>query len=147
VILVDTSAWVEFLRGTGSPVCDAVDRLLADDIAICDAISMELLAGARDERQLLQLRGLLARATTLPTTPADYESAAAMYRACRARGETVRKLIDCLIGAVAVAAAISAPTQSSVADHHGCSPSPGPPCPETPGPSQRVGPEQTHDQA
>ncbi len=42
----------------------------------------------------------------LPTTPADYEAAAAMYRACRARGETVRRLIDCLIGAVAVAAEI-----------------------------------------
>jgi predicted nucleic acid-binding protein len=104
VILVDTSAWVEFLRGTGSLVCDEVDLLLAGDIAICDAVSMELLAGARDERQLAQLRGLLTRATMLPTTPADYESAAAMYRACRVRGETVRKLIDCLIGAVAVRA-------------------------------------------
>jgi predicted nucleic acid-binding protein len=104
VILVDTSAWVEFLRGTGSTVCDEVDRLLAGDIAICDAISMEVLAGARDERQLVQLRGLLGRATTLPTSPADYDAAAAMYRACRVRGETVRKLIDCLIGAVAVGA-------------------------------------------
>jgi predicted nucleic acid-binding protein len=104
VILVDTSAWVEFLRGTGSPVCEAVDRLLADDLAICDPISMELLAGARDELHLRQLRGLLARTTTLATTPADYESAAAMYRTCRAQGETVRKLIDCLIGAVAVSA-------------------------------------------
>lgn len=104
MILVDTSAWVEFLRGTGSPTCNAVDGFLAADIAICDAISMELLAGVRDERQLLQLRGLLARATTLPTTPADYESAAAMYRVCRVRGEAVRKLIDCLIGAVAVGA-------------------------------------------
>jgi predicted nucleic acid-binding protein len=104
VILVDTSAWVEFLRGTGSPVCDAVDRLLARELAICDAISMELFAGARDERQLLQLRGLLARTTTLPTTPTDYESAATMYRSCRVRGETVRRLIDCLIGAVAVSA-------------------------------------------
>jgi predicted nucleic acid-binding protein len=104
VILVDTSAWVEFLRGTNSPVCEAVDRLLAGDIAICDAISMELLAGARDERHLGQLRGLLARATMLPTSPADYDSAASMYRACRVGGETVRKLIDCLIGAVAVSA-------------------------------------------
>ena len=104
MILVDTSAWVEFLRGTGSPVCDAVDRLLVDELAICDAISMELLAGARDERQLLQLRGLMARTATLPTTPVDYEAAAAMYRACRVRGETVRKLIDCLIGAVAISA-------------------------------------------
>jgi predicted nucleic acid-binding protein len=65
---------------------------------------MEVLAGARSERHLIQLRGLLARATMLPTTPADYEAAASMYRSCRARGETVCKLIDCLIGAVAVRA-------------------------------------------
>ena len=101
MILIDTSAWVEFLRGTDSAVCEAVDRLLEAEIAICDAISLELLAGARDEHQLLQLRGLLGRTTVLPTSPADYERAAAMYRSCRARGETVRKLIDCLIAAVA----------------------------------------------
>ena len=104
MILVDTSAWIEFLRGTDSHVCDAVDRLLDGDIATCDAVSMEVLAGARDERQLTQLRGLLARATMLPTSPADYEAAASLYRACRTRGETVRKLIDCLIGAVAARA-------------------------------------------
>lgn len=104
VILVDTSAWIEFLRGTNSPVCDAVDRLLDDDLATCDAISMELLAGARDDKQLTQLRGLLARTTLLPTTPADYELAAVLYRSCRTRGETVRKMIDCLIAAVAVRA-------------------------------------------
>jgi len=104
VILVDTSAWIEFLRDTGSEVCVAVDRLLDADLAICDAVSMEVLAGARNERHLIQLRGLLARATLLPTTPADYDAAASMYRSCRARGETVRKLIDCLIGAVAVRA-------------------------------------------
>lgn len=104
MIVVDTSAWVEFLRDTGSPVCVAVERLLDDDIAICDPISMEVLAGARSELHLAQLRGLLARATLLPTTPADYDAAAALYRTCRARGATVRKLIDCLIGAVAIAA-------------------------------------------
>ena len=104
MILVDTSAWIEFLRDTGSEVCVAVDRLLDADLAICDAVSMEVLAGARNERQLIQLRGLLARATMLPTTPADYDDAASMYRSCRARGETARKLIDCLIGAIAVRA-------------------------------------------
>ncbi len=104
MILVDTSAWIEFLRDTNSSVCTAVDRLLEADLAICDAVSMEVLAGARSEHHLIQLRALLARATMLPTTPADYETAAFMYRTCRARGETVRKLIDCLIGAVAVRA-------------------------------------------
>jgi len=102
VILVDTSAWIEFLRDTGSPVCHEVDRLLATDVAVCDAVRMEVLAGARDEAHLRQLRGLLGRATVLPTEPPDYETAASLYRTCRRSGETVRKLIDCLIGAVAV---------------------------------------------
>ena len=65
MIFIDTSAWVEFLRDTGSPVCGLVDELLADEIAICDAIMMEVLAGARDESHLTSLRRLLARATAL----------------------------------------------------------------------------------
>lgn len=101
MILVDTSAWVEFLRDTGSPVCEEVDRLLAGDLATCDPIRMEVLAGARDDAHLRDLRGLLGRASVLPTEPLDFETAAAFYRTCRRRGETVRKLIDCLIGAVA----------------------------------------------
>lgn len=104
MILVDTSAWVEFLRDTGSPVCTRVDDLLDGDVATCDPIRMEVLAGARDESHLNGLRRLLARATVIEVVPADYEDAAALYRTCRHRGETVRKLIDCLIGAVAIRA-------------------------------------------
>ena len=102
MILIDTSAWIAFLRDSGSWVCDEVDRLLATDFAICDAVRMEVLAGARDEAHLRQLRGLLGRATVLPTEPLDYETAASLYRTCRRGGETVRKMIDCIIGAVAV---------------------------------------------
>ena len=104
MILIDSSAWIEFLRDTGSQVCDRVDGLLAEDVAICDAIRMEVLAGARDELHLHQLRRLLARATVLPTGPVDYDQAAAIYRQCRREGDTVRKLMDCLIGAVAISA-------------------------------------------
>jgi hypothetical protein len=32
----------------------------------------------------------------------DYDAAATLYRTCRQRGHTVRKLIDCLIAAVAI---------------------------------------------
>ena len=102
MILVDTSAWIEFLRDTGSPICQRVDDLLATEIATCDVVRMEVLAGARDEQHLQQLRRLLARASTLPTEPVDYDAAAALYRTCRQRGHTVRKLIDCLIAAVAI---------------------------------------------
>ena len=104
MILVDTSAWIEFLRDTGSLVCERVDALLDDDVAVCDPIRMEVLAGARDGAHLRSLRGLLAGAATLPVGPSEYEQAASLYRACRADGRTVRKLIDCLIAATAITA-------------------------------------------
>lgn len=102
MILVDTSAWIEFLRDTGSPTCVRLDELLAGEIATCHPVRMEVLAGARDERHLRDLRGLLARATTIETLPTDYEGAAMLFRSCRRRGETVRRLIDCLIAAHAI---------------------------------------------
>ncbi len=34
--------------------------------------------------------------------PGDFDHAAALYRQCRSRGETVRVLIDCLVGALAI---------------------------------------------
>jgi predicted nucleic acid-binding protein len=102
LILIDTSAWVEYLRDTGSPVCNRVDELLDADIAICDPVRMEVLAGARDKRHLYDLRRLLARASVLSTETTDYEEAASLYRVCRRGGETVRKLIDCLIASIAI---------------------------------------------
>ena len=65
MILIDSSAWIEFLRGTGRPVCERVDAVLDADIAICDPVRMEILAGARSESHLRELRRLLARATVL----------------------------------------------------------------------------------
>jgi predicted nucleic acid-binding protein len=104
LILVDSSAWIEFLRNTGSTVSDTVHELLAEEIAVCDAVRMEMLAGARDESHLLSLRRLLARAVTIPTVTTDYDDAAALYRRCRRQGETVRKLVDCLIASTAIRA-------------------------------------------
>ena len=106
MILIDTSAWIEFLRDTGGPICDEVDRQLEADIAICAPVQMEVLAGARDEDHLRDLRGLLARAATVPVKEGDYEEAAALYRSCRRQGETIRRLVDCLIGAVAIRAKV-----------------------------------------
>ena len=104
MILIDTSAWIEFLRDTGSATCNRVDALLGGEIATCDAVRMKVLSGARDERHLHSLRRLLARAVAIPIQPADYDEAAALYRLCRREGETVRRLMDCLIAAVAIRA-------------------------------------------
>lgn len=64
---------------------------------------METLAGARDEGHLQSMRRLLLRCQLIPVEGlADYEAAAAIYRLCRSRGETVRALTDCLIASVAI---------------------------------------------
>ena len=103
--LVDTSAWVEYLRATQSRVHRSVRRLLDQDETLhtTDVVVMEVLAGARDDEHHHRLRRLLARCDHLPVEGlTDYESAAGLYRACRRAGETVRALNDCLIAAVAL---------------------------------------------
>lgn len=103
MILVDTSAWIEFLRETGSEACEEVQALIAEGrVATCEAVRMEVLAGARDDRDLDNLRRLLGRAVAVPTRPGDYDEAAALYNRCRRQGATVRSLVDCLIAAVAI---------------------------------------------
>jgi predicted nucleic acid-binding protein len=102
VILIDTSAWVEFLRDTGSPVCRRVDDLLDGEIATCHPVRMEVLAGARDERHLDDLRRLLARASLLPVRATDFEHGAALFRSCRRNGETLHRIVGCLIAATAI---------------------------------------------
>jgi predicted nucleic acid-binding protein len=104
VILIDSSAWIEFLRGTASTVCDRVNDALDGEAVINDVVRMEVLAGARDDVQLANLRGLLARATVVPIETMHYEIAAALYRTCRRNGETVRRMTDCLIAATAIEA-------------------------------------------
>ena len=105
MILPDSSAWIEFQRATGSP---AHLRLRAaveagEQLATTGLVMLEVLAGARDERHASDLRRLLSRCTFLRLEePPDHEAAAALYRACRRGGKTIRRLPDCLIAAVAI---------------------------------------------
>jgi predicted nucleic acid-binding protein len=109
VILADTSAWVEFLRATGSQANLRLRALMErDELATTDVVLMEVLAGARDDGHRDQLRALLARCEFVPIAgPRDYEDAADIYRACRRAGDTVRALTDCLIACVAIRAGLA----------------------------------------
>jgi predicted nucleic acid-binding protein len=105
LIVVDTSAWVEYLRATGSPASTALKRALTaeDELGVVDVVRMELLAGAGSDEQVVTVSRLLARGIALSTlSPGDHEYAASLYRAARRSGETVRSMIDCLVTAVAV---------------------------------------------
>lgn len=105
MILVDSSAWIEFLRATGSATHLRLRSALQEDeeLASTDVVVMEILAGARDDGDRTRLRRLLFGVEFLAVEgPADYERAAEIYRLCRGRGEAPRQLTDCLIAAVAI---------------------------------------------
>jgi predicted nucleic acid-binding protein len=100
VIVVDSSAWVEYLRKTGSAVHRRLRGLIEDSahLAVTEIVVMEVLAGARDRRHARELRSRLLAFDLLLLRGVDsFDAAADLYRACWDAGETVRELADCLI--------------------------------------------------
>lgn len=105
MILVDSSAWVEYDRAAGSAVDQALTELIADEgpVAVTEPIVMEVCAGARNAAREADLRRLLARFDVARfDAAADFNGAVTIYRTCRAAGVTPRGLIDCMIAAVAL---------------------------------------------
>ena len=93
------------LRATGSPVHLCLKAALdaRAGLATTDVVMMEVLAGAKDRAERNQLRRLLYGNRFLGVDgPADYESAAELFRLCRRGGKTPRQLTDCLIAIVAM---------------------------------------------
>jgi predicted nucleic acid-binding protein len=101
--LIDTSAWIEYLRATGSKADGEVTRLIEANapIATTEPIIMELLAGARDAGSFRRLRAMADGLPLMALEPAsDYHEAAAIFRLARMGGKTIRSMADCLIAAV-----------------------------------------------
>lgn len=107
VYLVDTSAWIEYLRQTESETDLFLCELLAKQatIATTEPVIAEVLAGARGTAELNKLERLFHGLILLSVdNQVDYHQSATIFRDCRAKGVTVRKLYDCLIAAVALRA-------------------------------------------
>jgi predicted nucleic acid-binding protein len=105
VILVDSSAWIEYLRATASSVDRYLRHLLEDKrpLATTGVVMLEVLAGARDEPRARKLSRLLGGCELLAAEePSDHEAAAALYRACRREGVTIRRPPDLLIATIAI---------------------------------------------
>jgi predicted nucleic acid-binding protein len=106
MILIDTSAWIEYFRATGSAAAVEVRRLLAtevDQLVMCEPVAMEILSGAVDDDTHMKLERLVNGLQSLKVDDAvDYRSAAAICRAARHRGQTIRSLNDCLIAALSI---------------------------------------------
>jgi predicted nucleic acid-binding protein len=109
VIVADSSAWVELMRETESPVHRTFRRALeeGEEVAITEVVLMELLAGARP-KAVDTIRARLLAFPVLPLAGLDaFERAAQLFRICRDAGETIRRTTDCLIAVPTIGAGAS----------------------------------------
>jgi predicted nucleic acid-binding protein len=102
VILVDTSAWIEFFRGR-SPFATRVDEILDNDqAAVCGPIITEIRRGLRSRRDRDQVIPLLEGCHLLVQPDALWAEAGDIGWWLGRRGATVRSF-DLLIAAYALA--------------------------------------------
>jgi predicted nucleic acid-binding protein len=101
VILVDTSAWIEFFRGKGA-LRTAVDAALEDGEAVlCGPIVTELRRGLRSS-QRTHILALLEGCQVL-SEPEDLWIAAGDLGSALARRGSTAKTLDLLIATYAIA--------------------------------------------
>lgn len=106
--LVDTSVWIEFLRGNAGPAADLVRERLGAGLLTTEPILMELLAGARAGSSTQRLERLLLSQSWVSVEPGlDYRGAVDIFHACRSDGHPIRSLNDCLIAAIALRTGVS----------------------------------------
>jgi predicted nucleic acid-binding protein len=105
VIAVDTSVWVDFLRGQPTPAVLFLKKCIAakpDGIALVDLVLTELLQGVREEDAPRVEARLMKFDVLRLQHMADFRAAAGLYRAAKRNGITIRSTIDCLIAAVCI---------------------------------------------
>ena len=106
--LVDTSVWIDYLRGRDGPHVEFLRGLLAHPLAvgITHVVYMEILQGARDAAAFDRLRAYFGgqRFYSFNDICEGHASAARIYLECRRSGITVRSTVDCLIAQCAIEA-------------------------------------------
>jgi hypothetical protein len=99
VVIVDTTVWIDFFRGSSNPETDWLDAELdRQRLGLTEIILCEVLQGVRDEAEATNVERQLLKLEVFESSGVDLaREAARHYRILRSRGHTVRKTIDCLI--------------------------------------------------
>ena len=99
MILVDSSVWIDYFRGTITPQTEMLDSLLGHEpLAIGDLILTEVLQGFSDERDFNLARKMLTSLIVVELGGQKIAiQAAKNFRSLRTLGVTVRKTIDTVI--------------------------------------------------
>lgn len=103
MVIVDTSVWVDVLRDETGRERDAMVAAIGDDeLVLTRFTQLELLQGARDEREWGLLHESLATQAFAESQSATWPDAARIYFDLRRTGRTVRSPIDCCIAQIAI---------------------------------------------
>ena len=104
MILVDSSVWVDFLRGTPTRQAERLKQLIGrQPLLVGDLILCEVLQGVPSERQAQRVEAALRAFDLVPLVgEAVALRAAAHFRTLRARGITIRRTMDLLIGSFCI---------------------------------------------
>ncbi len=99
MILVDSSVWIDYFRGTASAQTDRLDGLLGKEpLLIGDVILTEVLQGFTSERDFNEALRLMSAFDHIDIGGRDIAiQAARNFKALRAKRVTVRKTINTLI--------------------------------------------------
>ena len=99
MILVVSSVWIDFFRGTATPQVERLDALLGSTLlAVGDLILTEVLQGVRDEKQFNQVRKRLDQFMQMELAGKDIAlQAARNFRTLRGLGVTVQKTVVTII--------------------------------------------------
>lgn len=99
MILVDSSVWIDFLRNSHTPQAEWLDTNLGlREFLVGDLILAEVLQGFKEDRGFNEARRLLGRLRQVQVGGEELAvEAAKNYRALRARGVTVRGIVDSMI--------------------------------------------------
>jgi predicted nucleic acid-binding protein len=100
-VLVDTSVWVDYLRGDSPLVAEKVDRLLTGaEICIPKIVLAELLQGAKSDRDAAAVGEFPEAFTIIDQGPETWVKAGRLSRRLRSRGQIIH-LVDCYIAVIA----------------------------------------------
>ena len=107
-MILDTSAWIEFLRVTGTRADLELRRAFknASPVWIPEVVYREVLQGASNTQHFMRLQTALDE-LSLYASPDPFElarSASLLYARCRWQGITIRSPSDCLVAACAIEA-------------------------------------------
>jgi predicted nucleic acid-binding protein len=100
VIVVDSSVWIDYFNGVSSAEVERLDNTIgADLIVVGDLVLTEVLQGFRSDADFVAARSALEAFDVIPMLGYDLAiRAAENYRTLRARGVTVAKTVDMIIG-------------------------------------------------